>query len=85
MVRITARCMWGLLSRDQFPKRPHPSTSYPRAALSPSPHSTIFVEMGSIDKKSDEKHGHLSIGSQQVDSGAQLDASPHTQLDRVNA
>jgi hypothetical protein len=37
--------------------------------------------MDSFDKTSDEKHGHVSIDSQQVDTGAQLDASLHTQLD----
>jgi hypothetical protein len=37
--------------------------------------------MGSFDKTSDEKRGHVTIDSQQVDTGAQLDASLRTQLD----
>jgi hypothetical protein len=37
--------------------------------------------MGSIDEKSDEKHGQIFIDTQQVDTGAQLDASLNIPLD----
>jgi hypothetical protein len=33
-----------------------------------------------FNETSDEKHGHVSIDSKQLDTGAQLDASLHTQL-----
>jgi hypothetical protein len=58
------------------------SPPLPHAALSPAIHLTIFVEMGSFSDAIDEKkRGHVSIDSQQVDTGAQLDASLHTPLD----
>jgi hypothetical protein len=37
--------------------------------------------MGSFSEASDEKRGHVSIDSKQLDTGAHLDASLHTQLD----
>ncbi|KAF8480338.1 MFS general substrate transporter [Russula ochroleuca] len=37
--------------------------------------------MGSFSETSDEKLGHVPIDSKQLDTGAQLDASLHTQLD----
>ncbi|KAI9510185.1 MFS general substrate transporter [Russula earlei] len=37
--------------------------------------------MGLPDEKSDEKHGHLSFDTQQVDTGAQLVAGTHSSLD----
>jgi hypothetical protein len=37
--------------------------------------------MGSFSATSDEKRGHVSLDSQQVDTGAQLDASIHAPLD----
>ena len=37
--------------------------------------------MDSFSKTSDEKRGHISVDSQQVDTGAQLDASLQTTLD----
>ena len=40
-----------------------------------------FVEMGSFGETKNEKHFHVSIDSQQVDTGAQLDASLRTSLD----
>ncbi len=36
--------------------------------------------MGSFSERSDEKPGHVFLDSQQVDTGAQLDASIHTPL-----
>ncbi|KAH9958006.1 major facilitator superfamily domain-containing protein [Russula dissimulans] len=39
------------------------------------------MEMGSFSEKSDQKRGHLSIDSQQVDTGAQLAASIQLPLD----
>jgi hypothetical protein len=38
--------------------------------------------MGAFSETSDEKRIHVSINSQQVDTGAQLDASLQTPLDR---
>ena len=37
--------------------------------------------MGSFGEKNDEKRVHVSIDSQQVDTGAHLDASLKTTLD----
>ena len=37
--------------------------------------------MGSFSETSDEKRSHISVDSQQVDTGAQLDASLQTTLD----
>ena len=37
--------------------------------------------MGSFSETSDEKRSHLSVDSQQVDTGAQLEASLQTTLD----
>jgi hypothetical protein len=51
-----------------------------RAPL-PTSHSTVLVEMGSFSETSDEKRSHVSVDSQQVDTGAQLDANLRTQLD----
>ena len=53
----------------------------PGAASFPTHHSTIVVEMGSFSATNDEKRGHISLDSQQVDTGAQLDASIHAALD----
>ena len=41
--------------------------------------------MGSFDEKSDEKRGPVSVDSQFVDTGAQLDASLHAPLDPAEA
>ncbi len=40
-----------------------------------------FAEMGSFSEKNDEERVHVSIDSQQVDTGAHLDASLKTTLD----
>lgn len=40
-----------------------------------------FVHMGFFSETRDEKRIHVSIDSQQVDTGAQLDASLQTPLD----
>ena len=40
-----------------------------------------FVEMRSFGETKNERHVHVSIDSQQVDTGAQLDASLRTPLD----
>ncbi len=37
--------------------------------------------MSFFSETGDEKRGHVSFDSQQVDTGAQLDASIHTPLD----
>jgi hypothetical protein len=37
--------------------------------------------MGFFSETSDEKRGHVSVDSKQLDTGAHLDASLHTQLD----
>jgi hypothetical protein len=37
--------------------------------------------MGTLSEKSDEKHGHLSIDSYQIDTGAQLVSGVHSPLD----
>ena len=41
--------------------------------------------MGSFSETKDEKHIHVSIDSQQVDTGAQLDANLQTSLDPVES
>jgi hypothetical protein len=41
--------------------------------------------MGSFNEESDEKHGPVSVDSQEVDTGAQLDASLHAPLDPAEA
>ncbi|KAF8500319.1 MFS general substrate transporter [Russula emetica] len=41
--------------------------------------------MGSFSEKSDEKRGPVSVDSQEVDTGAQLDASLHAPLDPAEA
>ncbi|KAN0107668.1 MFS general substrate transporter [Russula decolorans] len=41
--------------------------------------------MGSFNEKSDEKRGPVSVDSQEVDTGAQLDASLHAPLDPAEA
>jgi len=41
--------------------------------------------MGSFNEKSEEKRGPVSVDSQEVDTGAQLDASLHAPLDPVEA
>ena len=41
--------------------------------------------MGSFDEKSGEKRGPVSVDSQFVDTGAQLDASLHAPLDPAEA
>jgi len=41
--------------------------------------------MGSFSDTGDEKRGHVSVNSQQVDTGAQLDASLHTPLNPAEA
>ena len=41
--------------------------------------------MGSFSETNDEKRGHVSVDSQQVDTGAQLDASLQTTLDPKEA
>jgi hypothetical protein len=53
----------------------------PHAASFPTSHSTIVIEMSFFSETGDEKHGHVSFDSQEVDTGAQLDASIHTPLD----
>jgi hypothetical protein len=63
----------------------HLSTSPPCAALVLTPHSIIFVGMGSFDEKGDEKLSPVSIDSKEVDTGAQLDASLHAPLDPAEA
>jgi hypothetical protein len=55
----------------------------PSAALPPTPHTIVFVGMGSFNEKSDEKR--VSVDSQEVDTGAQLDASLHAPLDPAEA
>ena len=72
-----------LLSRDKVP-----TTTYnqdplqpPHTAPSPTSHWTIFVKMGSFNEKSDEKHDQIFLDIRQADTGAQLDASLHAQLD----
>jgi hypothetical protein len=37
--------------------------------------------MGSFDEKSDEKHDQIFVDTQQIDTGAQLDASLDAPLD----
>ena len=55
----------------------------------PLPHppflSIFFVEMGSFSENSDEKPGHLSVDSYQVDTGAQLVTGVDSVLDRAEA
>jgi hypothetical protein len=41
--------------------------------------------MGSFSEKGDEKRGPVSVDSQEVDTGAQLDASLHAPLDPAEA
>ncbi|KAH9991581.1 MFS general substrate transporter [Russula vinacea] len=53
----------------------------PRRSLPPTSHSTIVIEMGPFNETSDEKRGHVSIDSKQLDTGAHLDASLQSQLD----
>ena len=69
----------GLRSRNKVPKTPY--NIFPARVPLPTSHSTVSVEMDSFSEKSDEKRSHVSVDSQQVDTGAQLDASLHTQLD----
>ena len=69
----------GLRSRNKVPKTPY--NLFPARAPLPTSHSTASVEMDSLSEKNDEKSSHVSIDSQQVDTGARLDASLHTQLD----
>ena len=54
---------------------------FPARASPPTSNSTILVKMGTLSETSDEKCSHVSIDSEQVDSGAQLDASLRTVLD----
>ena len=51
--------------------------------LSPAPPSflSIVFEMGSFSETSDKKPVHVSIDSEQLDTGAHLDASLRSQLD----
>ncbi|KAF8480336.1 major facilitator superfamily domain-containing protein [Russula ochroleuca] len=57
------------------------STYFFPPRLSPTSHSTIVVEMDSFSETSDEKRGHVSVDSKQLDTGAHLDASLHAELD----
>jgi len=41
--------------------------------------------MGFSSDTNDEKGGHVSVDSEQVDAGAQLDASLHTSLNPAEA
>lgn len=43
------------------------------------------MEMGSFSEKSDEKRGHLSVDSYQVDTGAQLVSGVDSALDQAEA
>jgi len=43
------------------------------------------MEMGSFNEKSNEKRGHLSVDSYQVDSGAQLVSGIDSALDQVES
>ena len=69
----------GLRSRNKVPKTPY-NLLLARAPL-PTSHSTASIRMDSLSEKNDEKSSYVSVHSQQVDTGAQLDASLHTQLD----
>jgi len=57
------------------------SDCFPHAASFPTSHSAIVLEMSFFSETGDEKHGHVSFDSRQVDTGAQLDASIDTPLD----
>jgi len=46
---------------------------------------SLFHEMGSFSDKSDEKRGHLSVDSYQVDTGAQLVSGVDSTLDQAES
>jgi hypothetical protein len=66
---------------DEYPKTPYNHDIHLLLPPAPLSLSTIVIEMGSFSETSDEKLGHVPIDSKQLDTGAQLDASLHTQLD----
>ena len=74
----------GLLSRNKVLETPYNHNVHllsPACASPPTSNSTILVKMGALNETSDEKRSHVSIDSEQVDTGAQLDASLRTLLD----
>jgi hypothetical protein len=73
------QCLWSSISW-WCPKTLYNSDS--PLHLSRTFRTFIFVGMGAFSETSDEKRIHVSINSQQVDTGAQLDASLQTPLDR---
>jgi hypothetical protein len=66
---------------DKLPRTPYNHGIH--LLLFPAPLSflTIVFEMGSFSETSDKKPAHVSIDSEQLDTGAHLDASLHSQLD----
>ena len=71
----------GLRFHDDVPTPHIIPTLHLCLCLSRTFRSLNFVGMGSFRETRDEKRIHVSIDSQQVDTGAQLDASLQTPLD----
>lgn len=67
-----------------FPDKVSPKMIYNRDIDPLLPHVPLtwaFVEMGSFEEKNDEKRDQVFIDSQQVDTGAHLEASLNAPLD----
>jgi len=79
----------GLRPRDKAPKTPLNPVAPTYISTRPLSHPPLplglFHEMGSFSDKSDEKRGHLSVDSYQVDTGAQLVSGVDSALDQAES